>query len=352
MKIILKLTVLCLAFVAVVLTVSISAGEKQGVSTAERTLSRQGEAMNIIFASYAESEEELRHVLIMVRSLRRFGGRFSDAPVWVFIPEDSTTIPSQLGAQFNSLEVEVMSSTSPEITHALYFNGKVYASGKAEQLAEERGINVLVWMDEDTIILQEPDAFALPDGVVFAYRPVMHNRSGTLWGQTPNEFWREVYRASNVDEKLLFPMITPGDNQKINTYFNAGLLVVRPELGMLRAWGEDFTRLCSDSTLRQMCKDNVTCRIFLHQTALVSAVLHRATKDKLIELPLTYNFPLFFHQQWDATREFDKIDDIITLRYDVYFRDPDPEWTTKLHGPKEQVDWIVEHLADEAKPRH
>ena len=348
-----SVSMLAVSFLAVLAILCLVSGsgcsDKENTSGAKYAPSRQGETMNFVFASYAESEEELRHVLFLVQSLREFGGRFSDAPFWLFIPRDSTTIPTQLGMQFDSLNIEVMTSTSPEITHTLYFNGKVFASGKAEQVAVERGYHVLVWMDEDTIILQEPEAFALSEGTVLAYRPVMHNRSGTLWGQTPNEFWREIYRASSVDVKTLFPMVTPGDNQKINAYFNAGLLVVRPELGMLRAWGEDFTRLCTDSTLRQMCKDNVTNRIFLHQTALVSAVLHRASQEQLVELPLTYNFPLFFHQQWDATREFDTINDIITLRYDVYFHNPDPEWTSKLHGPKDRVDWIIAHLSDEAQ---
>lgn len=58
------------------------------------------------------------------------------------------------------------------------------------------------------------------------------------------------------------------------------------------------------------------------------------------ELDESYNYPLFFEQMFDADRVFGSIDGIATLRYDVYYRNPDPLWHDKLIGDGEKVEWV------------
>lgn len=123
--------------------------------------------------------------------------------------------------------------------------------------------------------------------------------------------------------------------------------VVRPEHNILRKWSESFAVLYSDSVLARMCDDDITNKIFLHQTALVGAVLHRLGRDEMVELLLRYNYPIFFHQQFDATAAFESIEDVVTLRYDIYFRDPDPEWASKLKGDAQKIAWLKARLGRE-----
>jgi len=171
----------------------------------------------------------------------------------------------------------------------------------------------------------------------------MHNRSGSLYNEPPDEFWGRIYGILNINDESLFSMVTPGDQQTIRAYFNAGLLVVRPEKAILRKWAEDFKTLYFDSVLVEMCKEDITKRIFLHQTPLVGA-LNTLSRNQMIELPGTYNYPIFFHQQYEAVGEFCSIKDIITLRYDLYFRNPDPEWSNKLEGSSVVIRWLAERL--------
>lgn len=302
----------------------------------------------VVFATFAESEEQLAHVVLLAESIRTFGGRLKDAPIYVFAPTALGVDESIRENLVRRWRVEIRRSAPPPEADWLYFSSKVYAAGKAEAEAEEAGA-VLVWMDEDTIVLQEPAAVALPEGVQLAYRPVMHNRSGTLYGKPPNEFWRRIYEVFEIDDSLLFPMITPADRQKINAYFNAGLLIVRPGHGVLRAWGSEFTKLYRDSVLADMCRTDITHRIFLHQTALVGAVLHRLQPSQMMELDDTYNYPMFFRRMYGADQEFDDIGEVVTLRYDVYFRDPDPDWSSQLRGPAEKITWLAERLGKDKR---
>lgn len=297
----------------------------------------------VVFATFAASAEELQHAFYLTESLRQFGGDMSEAPVRLYVPDDMETPMAEIGRMFAPLKVVVRTSHTPPEATWFYYAGKVYAAGLAEQEAADQG-DILVWMDEDTIILREPSAFALTPGMSLAYRPVMHNRSGTLYGRPPNPFWKRIYEVLDIKDESVFPMVTPADGEKINAYFNAGLLVVRPEKEILRNWSREFEKLYRDSTLSAMCREKIDNRIFLHQTALVGAVLNRLTRDEMVELSGDYNYPLFFEQMFGAKREFGSIEGLATLRYDVYFRNPDPEWRSKLKGPEDQIEWLGQRL--------
>lgn len=298
----------------------------------------------IIFATYAETEVELRHARVLAESIRAFAGRFREAPMWVYVPETlASTIADETMNLFLELRVEIRTSRIPDDAGWFYYAGKTFAAGAAEAAADEKA-TILVWMDEDTIVMQEPVDLVLSDGIGFAYRPVMHNRSGSLYSEPPDPFWSRIYEKLAIDPKALFSMVTPADRQTIRAYFNAGLLVVRPEHQILRKWGDSFTVLYRDSVLARMCREDVTHRIFLHQTALVGAVLNTLEQDALVELSEWYNYPMFFKKMYGADTEFDSIDNIVTLRYDIYFRNPDPDWADQLKGSAHLISWMKERL--------
>ena len=303
-----------------------------------------GTSSRVVFATYAESDEQLHVVVLLAESVREFGGKFNDVPIWLYVPEQFEEPDSGTIGRLKELGVAIRSSEAPDETSWFYYAGKVFAAGVAERAAEKEKA-ILVWLDADTIFLGEPKAFCLPAAVSIAFRPVMHNRSGTLYGKEPNRYWQCIYERLHIRPEQLFAMTTPADHQVINTYFHAGLLVVRPERGILRGWGESFRELCRDSALTAMCREDEDNRIFLHQTALVGAILHRLSRAEMVELPDTYNYPLFFDRTFGADHAFDSLNGVVTLRYHYYFRKPDPDWAARLKGPARQIDWLKSRLA-------
>ncbi len=313
-------------------------------STAEaEEVLKAGGGQDLIFAVFAEDAEQFNHAILMAESIRAFAGRYRDNPVWIFVPHGGIEISPDLDARLRELRVELVESTAPEEVLWFYYAAKVFAAAQAEEQAEERG-GILAWLDEDTIVLQEPEAFALQPGRALAYRPVMHKNIGTLYAQPVDDFWARIYQKLSVPDSALFPMITPADGDTIRPYFNAGLLVVRPERGILRRWAEDFTVLAGDTVLASMSREDRFKRIFLHQTALVGAILNRAVREEMLELPAQYNYPLFFKEMYGASHAFDDIADVVTLRYDVYFRNPAPDWKQRLKGPPDKISWLIERL--------
>jgi len=308
-------------------------------------VSGAGAVVPLVFATYAGDAEQLGHVLILTESVREFAGGKKDAPIWVFAPREIIESDNEIQAKFDALNVEVVASGAPSDALAYPFGGKVYAASAAEQRTGSSAA-ILAWLDEDTIVLREPAEFDLDPGETFGYRPVMHQRIGSPYDEPVDAFWTRVYEVSAVPEAAIFPVTTPADGKKIRAYFNAGVLVVRPERGLLRRWESVFSTLYHDSTIVRMCGEDVYKRVFLHQAALAAAVLSTIGKDESRQFSERVNYPLFFHEQFESGREFYSIKDAVTIRYDVYFRNPSPGWSSKIKGPAKTVAWIKARFGD------
>ncbi len=298
---------------------------------------------SVIFYSYAENPVQLENVIPLVKSLREFGGKYRNSTIWLYLPQELMDSDSNVVRQLNGLNVLSKSIEIPEQAAWYFLSGKVIAAARAE--ADAEGLSgILVFLNHDTVILQEPGEFSLPPGKIFGYRPVMHKNIGLLYSEPLDSFWMQIYQANSIDENTLFPMVTPADLDTIRPYFNAGLLVVRPEERILRNWEKYFNQLSRDTLIRSMCEKDFYKRLFLHQTALTAAVLNHLDPEELYLFSDRTNYPVFFKEMFGSKREFIDISDAITIRHESYFRDPDPEWQSKLKGPADRIEWIKENL--------
>lgn len=297
----------------------------------------------VVFATFAGDQAQLRNALVLTESIRTFGGAFKDAPVRVYVPESVLKTQDRLVKRFHDYDAEVRTCDAPAAALKFEYARKVFAVAKAE--AEAKGAApVLVYMDDDTVVLDDPREFFLPKGKSFAYRPVMHRNIGSPYAENPSVFWSRVYRVLAVPTAAIFQMKTVADEETIRPYFNAGLIAVRPERGIMKRWVESFTALYSDPAMAEMCGKDPKEHLFLHQAALTGAVLGLLGRGEMTELSESYNYPLFFDKVYPASKEFDSLAGVVTLRYDDYFKDPAPDWEKKLKGPPETISWIAERL--------
>ncbi|MCX5752093.1 MAG: hypothetical protein NTW97_00445 [Candidatus Krumholzibacteria bacterium] len=302
-----------------------------------------GAARPVIVAAYAGDGEQLHNTLILVESIRTFGGRFADAPVWIYAPSNLLKTREGLVKSFAPLGAEVRPSDAPREAREVPYAGKVFAAARAEAAAKGAA-SILVWMDEDTVVLMEPRELVLVRGASLGYRPAMHQNIGSLYSEKPDAFWRRVYERLSVPESAVFPMKTVADGKTLRPYFNAGLLAVRPERGLLKKWAEAFSVLYRDPVLVEICRKDERVRLFLHQAALSGAIMKLLGRDEMTLLPDGYNYPLFFKETYGADKPFDTLDGVVTLRYDAYFRNPAPDGSAKLKGSAETVSWLEKRL--------
>jgi len=303
------------------------------------------EKQSIIFYSYAENPNQVHFLIPLVESIRTFAGKYKNAPVWIYILPELREQEVNTIAKLVSYNVEVKDIEIPKEAAWFYLSGKAFAAALAESEAEAK-TDILVFLNYDTVVLDEPNEFKLPKNIKLGYRPVMHRNVGLLYSEPLDSFWMRIYERMAVDESRLFPMVTPADEDTIRPYFNAGLLVVRPEAGVLRKWVEYYSKLYQDTLLKKMCEQDIPKRIFLHQTALAGAILNHLRQNEIIEFSDKINYPIFFREQFGAKKDFHDITKVVTLRHESYFNNPDPDWEKKLKGPQEKIEWIREHLID------
>jgi hypothetical protein len=282
----------------------------------------------IVFASYVQDRPELEQALVLVRSLRSFGGSMSNSPFWLYLPAESPALAAGTETTIDSLAIEIRTTSTPASASRFFYSGKTFAAGNAEAAAAGR-FEMLAWLDPDNLIAREPLAFRLDKGVSLGCRPVMIKLIGSDHSQPPDAFCSRVYRITAVPPERIYPVITAVDRQQIRAYFNAGLLVVRPQRGLLRRWPEFYQRLYSDPFLEEACGREVRKRIFLHQAALAAAVLMTLTREETADLGDSYNFPVFMPEGYSAAGILENPDQAVTVRHDgMMYRDPG--WREKL----------------------
>jgi len=308
-------------------------------SAKERSMATQ----KCIFGTYIEDAESKYHVLVLAESLREFGGALSLAEIWAYMPAVALQAEPELNKQLQALHVVLKESSTPEAAQKTCYSGKVFAAAQAEQ--EIKGnVEFLIWLDEDTIVLREPNLFQLDKRIKLGYCPVMHQNIGSPFDAKPDQFWNALYQKFALPDSVLFPMITVAGKEKIRPYFNAGCLVVRPEVGLMGKWAEFYSQLYQDPVFIQMCVDDVKKRIFLHQAALTAAILKLIPQSDMFQFPVSYNYPIFFDQMFGAPEPYNSLIDVVTMRYDIYFRKPAPDWQQQLKAPPDILNWLGQRL--------
>ena len=91
-----------------------------------------GAVRPVIFASYAGDGEQLHNALVLVESIRTFGGSYADAPVWIYAPVSVLKTQEKLVKSISSFKAEVRPSDAPRDALDFPFAGKVFAAARAD----------------------------------------------------------------------------------------------------------------------------------------------------------------------------------------------------------------------------
>ena len=277
---------------------------------------------NLLFAFMGAPGKLEIQALNLARSIRAFAGGLSNSPIWTLVP-GSTGVLSRTGqAEFKELGVRLLPFQIDQDDLNFPFGAKVFASAHAESLAVAK-TEFLVWMDSDSIVIREPGEMHLDPGKNLGYRPVDHTLIGSIYEEPVDSFWEMIYRDCDVDQERIFPMVASVDQKVIRPYFNAGMLIVRPEKGLLGAWRDNFQRLYRAPHYEDFYQQNVLYQIFIHQTVLAGTVLSKMGKEKLQELPYLVNYPLHMHGDYPPDRQPGTLNQVISCRFDMFFDNAD-----------------------------
>lgn len=281
------------------------------------------------------------NVLLLVESIRAFAGSLSQAPIWCFIPQYGKKLTAQTVDRLTKLDATLMPYEIDLEVARFFFAADIRAAGLAESTATGK-TDLLVWLSSNTLILKEPGAFMLHDDKSLGYRPVHHTNVGSVYDTPLDPFWTLVYKHCNVPDDRVFPMETHIDGQKIRPYFNAGILITRPEQKLFRIWHDTFFKVYQEPDLQDLYKQDERYIIFIHQALLSGIILKVFTQEEIQELPNTYNYPAHLYEE-DVTGDRPTIlDELVAVRHEGFYRDPD--WRQKMPASDSLTQWLTERL--------
>ena len=299
---------------------------------------------DLIFAFMMGSGEAELDALRLARSIRTFGGEFCFNPVWMLsrrreedLSEETRQELYSIGARLITFDMDLEGSNFP-------FASYVTAAGIAEGLAQGEA-SFLVMMAPDTLVIRAPTEFLLQAGKSLGGCPVHLKLLGSGYNEPIDEIWGLIYRHCLVDVEKVFAMQTSVDEQAVRAYFNAGLLVVRPERGLLRGWQSNFERLYHLPEYEAFYQQNEIYKIFMHQMVLAGSILSRLKPEEFQQFPYEFNYPLHLHTRVAPGQRPASLNQLVTCRFEDYREFfGNPHLVEQIQIDKSLNDWLQAQL--------
>ena len=287
---------------------------------------------SISFAFLVTAGEAEAQALLLASSIRAFAGVYASAPIQAFYPANSRGLTNETSAKLKNLDVGMLPFEIDPEAMPFSFGLKVSAAAAAENYAVRRS-DLLVWLDTDSIVIQEPGDLVIDGEKALGYRPVDHTLIASRFAEPVDNFWQLIYLQCAVSDDQIFPMRTSVDEVTIRPYFNAGLLVTRPENGVLRQWAHIFGRLGRLPIFTPFYQRNKLYEIFFHQAVLTGVILAALEQKSFYKLPHLVNYPLHMHADYPADQRPATMNELITCRYDTAFQDAGWQRTITIREP-------------------
>jgi hypothetical protein len=229
------------------------------------------ELPQITFVCCVESGALEVQTVRMIESLRRWGGKFADAPMIAVTPRLGPPLTDATQAAFDRLNVQHIRFQSQSKYIWFNFINKPSALVAAEDHATTEAI---CWLDSDLLILGEPSELTLqPDEDFLAC--ASDKNIGTAGADDPfDPFWQEIGRAVSINIEELPWVTTEQEQQKIRLYWNGGILVYRRSTG----YAKDYLRMCEQMLDARIIDHNsaeIGTGAFAHEQIAVGLAMFR-----------------------------------------------------------------------------
>ena len=282
------------------------------------------------FLTYVASAEQEKAALVLLRSLRAFGGSLAQAPFFVAQVDAKDWQPGRLRKAGAGMIAVPMAPGAPPYP----FQAKVLALAAAEKHLQGK-FQVVVYLDAETIILSEPSAWVLAAGKAMAIRPVhLVNQVGVNSGQPLDAYWQGIYQHFGQLPADRPPLRSLVDQQDIQPYYSCVITAFDPALGLMAQWKKAALALMADKAFQDAAVKDPRQRIFLHQ-AVLSALLNLRLAPERIDVPgHLANYPMSLHSRMPAELQARSLDDVVCLYVDSLWQSRPDWWRDMAAGEK------------------
>jgi hypothetical protein len=293
-----------------------------------------GIAMTIAFIACLERGSLEEQTILLCRSIRRFAGRYRDAPIYTFQPREGAEISPQTLAVLEQLGVSHSTERlNREFKESGYVN-KIMVSARAEEVLKEE---VLVFVDSDTIMTGEPLELDLPMRCDVALRPA---ESGFLNSTGPahpmDSYWQKLYGICGLTNE---PYVTTELGNRVRAYFSSGLIAVRRSAGLFTQWKSDFLRLIEAGHIPEETGINR-----MDEVALAATCTRVFDRVKLLDG--RYNYLIYRRDRMVSPWREAQLEDLVHVHYRHCLQRPGylQQVQPPLDPTREVMRWLDQYL--------
>jgi hypothetical protein len=268
---------------------------------------------SVAFIACVESGYLENQTMLLCRSIRRYAGRYRNAPIYTFQPRRGTAIGRDTLAVLN--ELGVVHDTRPLNVefHTYAIANKILCSAWAEENLRN---DTLVFVDSDTIMTGEPSDLDLSGEVDGAARPCNRWEGGisSIGPGDPNEpYWQRVYASCGLTAEPFVESVV--DRKRVRAYFSSGLVAVIRDAGLFAQWREDFFRLVRAGHIPD-------ARRIRQMDEISLAATFGRVFDRVRVLDWRYNYLLYRRPELGSPAREAQLEDLIHVHYRFWFNQP------------------------------
>jgi hypothetical protein len=279
-----------------------------------------------------------RKSLLLIDSIKTFGGPFSKSPIWVIRTTTGSELGSETPKRLESMDARLVTQTTQSIMPGNRFSNKIYAAEIGERIADTETI---VFLDSDILCLSPP--YLLRPGISnkVAVAPVAAKIVGQECSKNLSEFWKTIYSVCQVQRSRLWPVTTVNDRKTIWAYFNAGVISAKKSVGLFRKWKESFETIALDKYVLKL-DPKASEFTFLDQAVLSAVILREFRNEEVRELPPSHNYSLIRQTRYPPSVRINRISEIALLHYHKEFYKLD--WMRGMSVDEPYLRWILDRI--------
>lgn len=188
----------------------------------------------IAFLICVEANRLQPQAFLLCESIRRFGGRYRQAPILALSPRPHLALGPEARARLEMLGVTYVAEPLNDTGSPYGTINRIVAGAWAERFSPRP---YLILLDTDTVFVDEPSFVRAGVGV----RPVDVKGSASSGPGDPLDvYWTRLCELGGIDPSRLPWLTTTIDHVSIRASYNGGFTVVRRDLGILRKTREIF----------------------------------------------------------------------------------------------------------------
>jgi hypothetical protein len=182
-----------------------------------------------------------QQTLLMIRSLRHFGGELADVPVIAVVGRRGPELQSATRRNLDQLGATLEYAQHGDNPAPWFpYGNKAAAVAVGQRYATTE---IVAWLDSDILVAQQPSGLLLPEGCDFAGRSEFLPPAIMPDDPANVGYWSAVCRLFGLDLAAI-PWVDRGDcrpPQKM--FFNSGVFAWRRSSKFAAAYGDAFSRL-------------------------------------------------------------------------------------------------------------